>query len=157
MSSTRSGISGIFSGFKISHKLWFSFAGLALLLLVVSLTALYSLSDARTKIIEVTGVAQPTVILSMELAGTLDGANAALGFYLLSKSEHDKAEYLRLLTLLAQQLEQLQSMPNVQTDAQTLERAQVINEGIEQYQAYQKQSTTFLGQVFLALRSNHLA
>ena len=98
MSSTKQNTLGIFSRFKISHKLWFSFAGLSLLLLVVSLTAtaLYSLSGTRTKIIEVTEVAQPTVILSMELAETLDGANAALGFYLLSKSKYDRAEYLRL-------------------------------------------------------------
>jgi len=72
MSSASKNILGIFSHFKISHKLWFSFAGLSLLLLVVSLTALYSLSGARTKIIEVTGVAQPTVILSMELAVNLN-------------------------------------------------------------------------------------
>lgn len=137
--SASNNIFGIFSRFKISHKLWFSFAALALLLLVVSLTALYSLSDARSKIIEVTGVAQPTVILSMELAETLDGANAALGFYLLSKSEGDKTEYLRLLGLLNKKLEQLQSMPNVQTDTEMLQRVQVINNGIEQYQAYREQ------------------
>lgn len=139
MSSTQSSIFGIFSRFKISHKLWFSFAGLALLLLVVSLTALYSLFDARTKITEVTEVAQPTVIFSMKLAETLDGANAALGFYLLSKSEHDKAEYLRLLALLPQQLEQIQLMPNVQQDVEMLERVQVINKGIERYRSYQTQ------------------
>ncbi len=139
MSSTFKNILGIFSRFKISHKLWFSFAGLALLLLVMSLTALYSLFDARTKIIDVTKVAQPTVILSMELAETLDGANAALGFYLLSKSENDKAEYLRLLSLIDKQLEQLHMMPNVKTDAETLERVQVIRKGIDQYQGYRAQ------------------
>ncbi len=139
MSSTQSGIFGIFSRFKISHKLWFNFAGLALLLLVVSLTALYSLSDARTKIIDVTGVAQPTVTLSMELAETLDGANAALGFYLLSKSEQDRENYLHLLTSLDQQLEQLQLMPNVQTDAEMLKRVQLIDKSIDRYQAYREQ------------------
>ena len=139
MSSTQSGIFGIFSRFKISHKLWFNFAGLALLLLVVSLTALYSLSDARTKIIDVTGVAQPTVTLSMELAETLDGANAALGFYLLSKSEQDRENYLHLLTSLDQQLEQLQLMPNVQADAEMLERVQLIDKSIDRYQAYREQ------------------
>ncbi len=139
MSSTQSGIFGIFSRFKISHKLWFNFAGLALLLLAVSLTALYSLSDARTKIIDVTGVAQPTVTLSMELAETLDGANAALGFYLLSKSEQDRENYLHLLTSLDQQLEQLQLMPNVQTDAEMLKRVQLIDKSIDRYQAYREQ------------------
>ena len=139
MSLIQSNIFGIFSRFKISHKLWLSFAGLALLLLALSLTALYSLSDARTKIIDVTGVAQPTVTLSMELAETLDGANAALGFYLLSKSEQDRENYLHLLTSLDQQLEQLQLMPNVQADAEMLERVQLIDKSIDRYQAYREQ------------------
>ena len=139
MSSVLQNTSGIFSRFKISHKLWFSFGALVLLLLVVSLTALYSLSGARTKIIEVTGVAQPTVILSMELAETLDGANAALGFYLLSKSEYDKTEYLRLLSLLDKKLEQLQQMPNVKTDTEIQQRVQVIKKGIARYQRYRAQ------------------
>ncbi len=136
MSSILQNTPGIFSRFKISHKLWFSFAALVLLLLVVSLTALYSLSSARTKITEVTGVAQPTVILSMELAETLDGANAALGFYLLSKSEHDKTEYLRLLRVLDKQLEKLQRMSNVRTDKDMLERVRMIKKGIDRYQGY---------------------
>jgi len=139
MSSTLKNVLGIFSHFKISHKLWFSFSGLVLLLAVVSLTALYSLSNARIKIIDVTEVAQPTVVLSMELAETLEGANAALGFYLLSKSEYDKAKYLQLLAQLVKQFEQLQSMPNVQADVETLKNVDAIKKDIERYQTYKTQ------------------
>ena len=127
---------------RISRKLWFGFGLLVLLLLVVSLVSLYSLSGARERILAVTRVAQPTVVLSMKLSETLDATNAALGFYLLSKSGQDREAYLRAMTSLADYLERLKAMPGIQADEEAMARMQVIGQGIQRYQSYRDRMLT---------------
>ena len=100
MKSFLSNSLAIFSQLKISHKLWIGFGSLVALLAIVSLTALNNLTSARHNLTTVVEVDQPTVFVSMELADALDRTNAALGFYLLSKAERDKAEYEKTLKLL---------------------------------------------------------
>ncbi len=126
----------LFAQFKISHKLWAGFGTLVVLLLVVSMTALKSLSDAKENIADIVEQVQPTLVASMKLADALDRTNAALGFYLLSKTETDKREYLANLKTLDDSVSRLKQMPNVQNQSEILARVQQVAKAIEKFKGY---------------------
>ncbi len=126
----------LFAQFKISHKLWAGFGTLVLLLLLVSLTALKSLSDAKENMTKIVDEVQPTLLASMGVADALDRTNAALGFYLLSKTESDKNEYLANLKFLDESVVRLAQMPNVQNQSEILARVQQVANGIEKFKGY---------------------
>jgi methyl-accepting chemotaxis protein len=132
-------ILNLFAQFKVSHKLWIGLGTMALLLAVVSITALRSLDSAGGKITHVVEVSQPTVVKSMQLAGALDRANAALGFYLLSKAEHDKSAYENALVQLDGILEELKSLPGIQADAEATSRVEDISASVVKYKGYRDQ------------------
>ncbi|MFO7603452.1 MAG: methyl-accepting chemotaxis protein [Gammaproteobacteria bacterium] len=132
-------ILNLFAQFKIRSKLWMGLGIMALLLAVVSITALRSLGSAGDNITDMVEVTQPTVVKSMQLAGALDRANAALGFYLLSKADNDKREYEDSLARLTQVLEELKALPGLQADSAALTRVAQIETNVNQYKTYREQ------------------
>ena len=135
----KSAILNLFAQFKVSSKLWMGLGTMALLLAVVSITALRSLGSAGDKITNVVEVSQPTVVKSMQLAGALDRANAALGFYLLSKADNDKTEYENALVKLNTLLEELKSLPGIMADNEAVARVEQIELNIAKYRTYRDQ------------------
>lgn len=132
-------IIAVFAHFKISHKLWVGFGSLVVLLIIISLTAFQSLNKASSGLTKVVEVNLPTVLESMELADAIDRANAALGFYLLSKTDAHKTEYLNTLNSLDEIINRLQQMPNVQGDPEVLKRVQLIAKDLEKFKTYKSQ------------------
>ena len=132
-------ILNFFAHFKISTKLWLGLGTMALLLAVVSITALRSLGSAGDKITSVVDVSQPTVVKSMQLAGALDHANAGLGFYLLSKTDNDKSDYENALLKLDQILNELKALPGIKSDSKATARVQQIETSVAKYENYRDQ------------------
>lgn len=132
-------ILNLFAQFKVGHKLWMGLGVMALLLAVVSITALRSLGSAGDKITNVVDVSQPTVVKSMQLADALDRANAALGFYLLSKTDTDKSDYENALVKLDTYLQELKALPGIQADTEATARVQQIEADVSKYKTYREQ------------------
>lgn len=132
-------ILNFYAQFKVSTKLWMGLGTMALLLAVVSITALRSLGGAGDKVTNVVEVSQPTVVKSMQLARGLDRANAALGFYLLSKTESDKSEYENALVNLDKYLEELKGLLTIQGDSEAIARVEQIETNIAKYKTYRDQ------------------
>lgn len=125
----------LFTHFKVSHKVWFSTGVLIALLGVISLFAVTSLIVAQQRVAFVVEESQPMVLASMELADTLKTANAALGFYLLSTEQSDKAEFESALQRLDAILARLNGMDVVQVNPETKELIDSIAVDIETYKS----------------------
>lgn len=131
-------VQSLFARFKISHKLWLGFGSMAVLMVIVSVTALTSLNSAQNKLGEVVEVSQPMVLASMQLADRLDRTSAALGFYLLSKEENDKQEYERNLQELDVELNQLKALTERVDDPKIKQRINDIAKNIAKYATYKQ-------------------
>ena len=129
-------IIAVFAHFKISHKLWVGFGSLVLLLLIVSLTAFQSLSKASNGLTDMVEVNLPTVLESMELAEALQRANSALGFFLLSKSEIAKKEYLETLKQIDELASVLMAMPSIKNDPESFAHVKEIVTELKVYTKY---------------------
>ncbi|MGD8784201.1 MAG: methyl-accepting chemotaxis protein [Thioalkalispiraceae bacterium] len=128
-----------FLGFiKIKVKVWVGAIVMLSLLSIVSLTAMFSLTNTQKDIRNVVKVRQPLALTSMELAETLDRANAALGFYLSSTKQADKQEYETALKELDVILQKLYSLPAVKDDAGTLTQVKEIESLLEKYKSYRE-------------------
>lgn len=129
----------IFARFSIRAKLWMNTTIMLLLMAVIAVIGMTSLYLARGKVTEIVEIRQPSMQASLNLAEELGRANSALGFYLLSKEEHDKTEYLNTLHQLDSVLDKITQFEAAQAND---EMQQLINElkiDIEKYKSYQDQ------------------
>lgn len=129
----------IFTQFKVSHKVWFSTGVLIILLAAVAGFAVTSLIVAQQRVAVVVEESQPMALTSMELAETLNAANSALGFYLLSTDQADKARFESAVSKLDEILTRLKSMPAVQDDDATKVLVDSIVGDIETYKSKKDQ------------------
>ena len=121
---------------KIKYKVWGGAIATLIMLSVVSLTAVFSLTDTQKEVIDVVEVRQPLAMASLELAETLDKANAALGFYLSSTKDTDKQQYIAALGELDVLLKKLYAMPAVKNDKNSFELIKKIEASLKQYKSY---------------------
>jgi len=129
----------LFRNLKVSHKIWLSTGVLMAVLAVVSVSAITSLTISQTRFSSVVEESQPMVLASMELADSLDYANAALGFYLLSADAGEKAKFESTLSKLDEILARLKTMDAVRDDTPTRALVDNITADIEQYKTYREQ------------------
>ena len=127
-----------FSQFKISYRLWIGFGILVLLLLIISITAMQSLSKASSGLSDVVEVNLPAVLESMELAETLQRANSALGFFLLSKNDTAKSNYLESLQQIDTQILNLINMPSIKENPESLQKVEKIALDLKKYNSYKE-------------------
>ena len=106
------------------------------LLSVVSLTVLFGLTGTQNKISNVVEVRQPLAIASMELADSLNKANASLGFYLSSTEDANKKRFEDALNEMDTILNRLYAMPAVQNDSKTLNAIKEIETLLSTYKSY---------------------
>jgi len=78
-------------------------------------------------------------VKSMQLASAVDRANAALGFYLLSKTAHDKSDYENALVKLDSILEELKALPGIQVNSEAVARVEQIESSVAKYKSYRDQ------------------
>ncbi len=127
----------LFSQVSIKHKIWGGFALLIAVLAFVSLKALSSLSETEAHVTKVVDEVQPLVDRSMALESLLNRTTAAMGFYLLSKEEQHKTDYLAGLASLREQVAELAAMPGVKHDAGAQELLTSIDEDIARFQGFE--------------------
>lgn len=96
--------------FSIRQKLIAGFAILLGFLTLVVASTLASISDTEEKVDEMTHDIQPALIASMELSSSLKDTSTSLGFYLLTKEDSHKTEYLQRLKTAGLALEQLKNI-----------------------------------------------
>lgn len=123
---------------KITHKLWFGFGVLLLLILLISIITLRSLDKAHDNTSIVVNKSQPMLITYMDMAETLDSTNAALGFYLLSKTELDKSSYKDSIGNLSKMADEMLKRAKKQSNADVVSRVENIKSNIMKYQSYQE-------------------
>jgi HAMP domain-containing protein/HPt (histidine-containing phosphotransfer) domain-containing protein len=122
----------------MKYKIWLSFGLLVALLIAVGFITQTSMKDNENQLVRLVNDVQPAVVLSMRLIDQLDRASASLGFYLLSKEEIHKQDYIQYLQKINESVEKLQSMPAVQRDSATLALVQNAKVNIKKLESYKQ-------------------
>jgi HAMP domain-containing protein/HPt (histidine-containing phosphotransfer) domain-containing protein len=126
------------SQLSIRWKIWLSFLILVALLIAVGVIANGSLKANKEKLSTLVNDVQPAVVLSLNLVDELDHASASLGFYLLSKEELHKKDYVNYMGKIGDSTAQLSMMNVVKTDEKTAELVKQVEEGIKKLQVYKE-------------------
>ncbi len=126
----------VLSRLQIRHRLWLGFGAILAVLALLALVSLRSLSSAQHSVESVVGESLPTVIRSQELATALDQAGETLGFFLLSKTDHDRQQYEQALKRLDDILGELREMPAVAADEEASAIVSRVTEGIAKLKTY---------------------
>jgi len=129
----------ILSNLSIRRKIWFGFGGLLALLSTVGVITYVSLSSNERKVVHLVEEVQPTVVLSMKLVDQMDRASASLGFYLLSKEEIHKNDYINSLTDISQSATELQQRMVVKDSVKASRLINEVKEKIIKLSAYKTQ------------------
>ncbi len=127
----------------IRKKIWISFGVLVVLLIAVGITAFTSLKANKEKLSTLVNDVQPAMEQSLNLVDQLDRASASLGFYLLSKEQVHKNDYVSNLSKITQSVQTLSSMRVVQADPATLKMVDEVQQGIVKLQSYKEQMLIF--------------
>ena len=127
----------------IRKKIWISFGVLVVLLVAVGITAFTSLKDNKEKLSTLVNDVQPAMEQSLNLVDQLDRASASLGFYLLSKEQVHKNDYLSNMGKITQSVQTLSTMQVVHSDPATLKMVEEVQQGITKLQSYKEQMLVF--------------
>lgn len=128
----------ILSKLSIRQKIWTSFGVLIALLVTVGIISHISLNANAKKLSELVNDIQPAANLSLKLVDQLDRAAASLGFYLLSKEQQHKKDYLDYLKRIETSTEKLISMNIVKNDPDTLKLTTDAQKEISTLNSYKK-------------------
>lgn len=141
--------------FSIRQKLLGGFAIVLFMLVIIAMNSLSSLSDTQVKVDNMAREIQPTLIASMKLSSTLQEASKALGFFLLTKEDERKQDYIDYLAKLDSALAELKATPVVQKNEETMAMVAEIEADVIQFQGYQPtmiKITSSVNENFLAVR-----
>ena len=127
----------------IRKKIWISFGVLVALLVTVGVIAFTSLKANKDKLSILVDSVQPATELSLNLVDQLDRTSASLGFYLLSKEEVNKNDYLGNMGKVTQSVQALATMRVIQDDPVTLKMVEEVQQGITKLQSYKDQMLVF--------------
>ena len=115
-------------------------AGLGLMQLIIAIIAgstLLSLSQTQDGVVTIADDIQPAVLKAGALEHSLDKANSALGFYLLSKETRHREAYEQSLKQADGLLFDLAAMPLVAADTELSLQVAAIAEDVERFKGYQ--------------------
>jgi len=126
----------LFKKISIKYKIIGSLVSIILVMVGIALSSHYSLSRVDTQVTEVVKNIQPTVIASLELSDNLKQTSSALGFYLLSKTEQDKNDYLKGLGQVDKSIKKLKSIPWVQQNEASKKLVSSIAIDVNKFASY---------------------
>ena len=107
-----------------------------LIVAIIAASALVSLSDTQDSVGTIADDIQPAVLKASALEHSLDKANSALGFYLLSKEVSHRQAYEKNLQHVDSLLGELKGMSLVASSADLSSRVEAIAEDVARYQSY---------------------
>ncbi len=121
---------------SIKIKILAGFGLMQLIILVISASAWLSLTQVNEEVIHIVKDIQPAAHIASELEFRLEKANSALGFYLLSKEDSHKRNYLASLERVDELLAELRAMPPVSSNADMTARVASVAEDVERFKSY---------------------
>lgn len=122
--------------FTIRKKILLSFGILVLLLVAVGFVSHDSLQANKDKLSVLVNDIQPAMEQSFKIVDQLDRTSASLGFYLLSKEEVHKKDYLSNMVKVSESVKTLSQMPVVKHDPATMEMLKGVEDGLAKLHGY---------------------
>jgi len=123
----------LLANISIKTKILSGFGLMQLIILVISASAWLSLSRANEEVAHIVNDIQPAVRIVNELELRLEKANSALGFYLLSKEDSHKQNYLASLERVDKLLSELRAVPLVSENAEMTAQVASISADVETF------------------------
>jgi len=127
------------SNFTLAAKIEGGFAIFSVLLVIVAGVAYFSMSTNRAVVTDVVKEYQPAVLASNQLQKRISTTAASMGFYLLSKEDSHKENYLKGLELLTEDIVALSEFPVIKEDQISVELVDKLHSQIDQYKKYKDQ------------------
>ncbi len=132
-------ITRIFNNMMIRTKLWFGFSIMFVVLAALATNVLISFSATHDNVDNIVNTIQPPLIDSMALANQIDSASESLGFYLLSKEESHKQNYLDTLEQIGATMQTLEQRPLIQSHAELRGQFEKLQIQVLRFAAYREQ------------------
>lgn len=129
--------------FTIRKKILVSFGILVALLIAVGFISHDSLQSNKDKLATLVKDVQPAMEQSLKIVDQLDRASASLGFYLLSKEELHKKDYLQNMSKISESAKALAEMRAVKHDPAILKMVRDIEKELVKLQAYKAQMLVY--------------
>jgi len=114
----------------------------ALFILVVSIS-LYSSNNIRDVISDILYKVRPAVTLSAKLREAVESTTASMGFYLLSKDAQHKSDYENGLADLKKNITELNKLPIIQEDQQSVKMVAGIQEKVKVFTEFKERVLLF--------------
>jgi len=150
---------------RVSHKIWIGFGLLMGLVILIAAVSMQALNRSQQELARIVDASQPAMLQAFAVTEALDRANAALGFYLLSKEPRDRAEYESMNQALDKRLKILLNLPGITAHEELVKRVAEVSRDVERFRNYQsrmlelaeKDSLNFPGIGFSASKMAPLA
>lgn len=131
-----------FKGMAVKRKMLAGFGVILLILGLIAVQTLFSLLSMKDATTDVVQNRQQTVITSMRLAENVKDALGGLGFFLLSKDQRHKQQYLAHLKMADAQLQRLKNLPTIRANPQAAKLVTKIVDDVKQFKSYQDEMFT---------------
>jgi len=125
--------------FTIRQKLWLSYGALLAVIVIIASSVLFAEGGIRKNFSSIVDESQPAMLASIALSDQINHSAQSMGFYLLSKEDVHKQNYIAELEGLSKQVAALKNMPVLTKDPKASELLNKIASGVEAYVAYQPQ------------------
>ncbi len=129
----------ILSMLKVQHKVFAGFGLMALLIVAVAVSALFSLSSTEKDVVVISEDIQPAVLTATELQYHIERATSSLGFYLLSQEQSHKDHYLESLAKVDVALGKLQNLSLVKDQPLISDQVTEIAGGVDKFKMHRDQ------------------
>jgi len=123
--------------FTIRQKLWVSYSALLAVIVIIASAVLFAEGAIRKNFSQIVEESQPAMLASMALTDQLNRSAQSMGFYLLSREEIHKQNYIAELASLTKQVANLKKMPLLQEDVKSAKLLKMISSDVDAYVAYQ--------------------
>ncbi|MCK4742676.1 MAG: methyl-accepting chemotaxis protein [Sulfuriflexus sp.] len=126
------------SRFTIGQKLWVSYGALLAVIIVIASSVLLAEIGIRKNFASIVDESQPAMLASMSLTDQVNRSAQSMGFYLLSREEVHKDNYVEEIEGLAASLTTLNAMPVLQQNPESSKLLKTITSDVERYIGYQE-------------------
>ena len=121
----------------VKQKMFTGFGVLLVVLAAIGFITFNSVLSIKKTIEVVVNDRQKAVLMSKTLAENVQDSLSGLGFYLLSKEDSYKTQYVERLTDAEKILNELKALPSIQQDTESSKLVSNISKSLEQFHSYQ--------------------
>jgi methyl-accepting chemotaxis protein WspA len=121
----------------VKQKMFTGFGVLLVVLAAIGFITFNSVLSIKKTIEVVVNDRQKAVLMSKTLAENVQDSLSGLGFYLLSKEDSYKTQYVERLSDAEKILNELKALPSIQQDTESSKLVSNISKSLEQFHSYQ--------------------